>query len=64
MNCDAPIVPYEYHKTFDLKNYSNQSKIGNPEFLHWNDTEYFGVKASYTKLSSPQHINLYKNKFL
>lgn len=59
LNCDAPILPIEFERLINIRDFSNQRKIGNFESIDRNnDKDFSHVNSSYVKLSSPPHILL------
>lgn len=58
LNVDAPAVPYNYIKPFNIETQSHQTQIGNKDYL--NIPHYFSEceNNSYRNIASPPHVNL------
>lgn len=59
LNCDAPLIPYQYQKSFNIKKISNQETIGNIDNFCFS---FYSKKqeenSSYMKIYPPPHILL------
>ena len=61
LNCDAPIIPFQYQKIFNINHISNQNNIGNADNMNFNFIiNSYEENSSYLKICTPPHILLYK----
>lgn len=59
LNCDAPLIPYQYQKIFDIKKISNQENIGNLDnFCYSFSLMGLEENSSYMRIFPPPHILL------
>jgi hypothetical protein len=59
LNCDAPLVPYQYQKFFNINKISNQEVIGNVDnFIFSFSTMGMEENSSYMRIFPPPHILL------
>ena len=59
LNCDAPLIPYQYQKFFNINKISNQESIGNVEnFISSFSTMGMEENSSYMRIYPPPHILL------
>lgn len=57
LNCDAPTIPYQYVKIFNIKNISNQLYLGNSDDINFHFIKNSKEEnSSYFKIGTPPHI--------
>lgn len=58
LNCDAPVVPGNYQKPYDINLQTQQTRLGNPNYLKRNKKNNPSTDSSYTSISKAPHVNL------
>jgi hypothetical protein len=59
LNCDSPLIPYQYQKNFNIYKISNQENIGNMDnFCYSHSLMGIEENSSYMKIYPPPHILL------
>jgi len=59
LNCDAPLIPYQYVKIFNIDKISNQDNIGNNDnFCAYLNLVKVEENSSYMRIYPPPHILL------
>jgi hypothetical protein len=58
MNMDAPFVPYHYSIPFNLDCNTNQSNIGNSEYLSIRERSNYNANNSHKNILNTPHVNL------
>ncbi len=59
LNCDAPLIPYQYDKIFNINKISNQENLGNiHNFIYSFGLMQMEKNSSYMRVSPPPHIIL------
>ena len=59
LNCDAPLIPYQYQKIFNINKISNQENYGNVDnFINSFRLMKIEDNCSYMKIYPPPHIIL------
>jgi hypothetical protein len=57
---DAPNIPSNYQKPFNINTKTRQDKFGNPSSLNllYNTKHYYLGDSSYKRIAIPPHVNL------